>query len=300
MDKCSEVFKYTDILTAKKILEDGTIKFSTPKNLNDLFDISKVKIFGYDPLSEESKLAHIKELHDILFSKNELPNFNQHSEAAQILNYVHKHLRVQNNEKREKLRELLCTELDKDILSNERIEAVIGDAKNALNKSFESSSVFCGTRTYDNMALWAYYAEENKGVVFKFVPNIAKDSILRKLKEVNYSDQKPTMYKTPKDFINGGLFQDTEEVLSQFVDEHTLTKGLDWRHENEIRVHTYDYDIHHYHDDELYSIFLGYKMDSETKAKFSKLAISRNPIVKIYEMGIEDNSDYKLSAKLVR
>jgi len=289
MDNFKEVFKYTDTAGAEKILINGTLKFSTPKTLNDPYDLSEIKIFGYNFLDSKLREEEIEEHIKLLFTQDDLPAPNNNS-LTTVFFYLRSHLIKLPEEKQKEAFNTLRKELLEEEPDFKQFEESDKVAREFFNKSFASDVIFCGSKKFNNMPLWAHYAENHKGVVFKFVPNIAKDSVLRTLREVKYTSAKPVIYRSPKDLLHKSLFGDLNENLLKFITEHVHTKGLDWKYEDEIRIFVANvpgrpfFQFYNYQADELAALYLGYNMKPSDKEKFQVFAIAKNPKIEIYEM----------------
>lgn len=306
MDAHKEVFKYTDEAGALRILVDGTLKFSTPNSLNDPFDISDVKIFGYDYISLEAMQLHKDALIDILFCKDKLPLFNNSSEARKV-SWFRSELLKKYEKELEEARHRLLSQGKASLQDIHEWKKIDEDTKKAVQESFYSDVIFCGSTSNTNQPLWAHYAENHRGAVIKFVPNIENDSVLRLLKSVSYSDSRPSMYNSPKEFLYKALFGDLLKDLSIYMADHTHTKSTQWSYENEIRVFVPNvpsrpvFNFYHYYSNELASLYLGLRMREEIKQTIINAAVGRNPNVEIYQMAkSHQGGDYELVGKRIR
>ena len=63
---------------------------------------------------------------------------------------------------------------------------------------FQDSGIFCATKKQANLLMWAHYAESHRSVVLGFKPDLEKDSFLRLLEPVTYSDILPSFFKQQK------------------------------------------------------------------------------------------------------
>src|SRR5690606_23083152 len=95
------IFKYTDLAGAKHILGEGTILFSSPKRLNDPFDVSIQTLFAYDPIETLQELQH--EFNNIVCSPDPWPSLNG-SETSRAAAFLHERLKSADSEQREAIR----------------------------------------------------------------------------------------------------------------------------------------------------------------------------------------------------
>ncbi len=300
MDQFREVFKYTSAKTAKLILDSGTIKFSNPRELNDPLDLSKVNILGFDINDESIKDKLIKNLVELIKQEQNYPHFVD-SDLTRLIQMAQKAL-CSNLKVRMDLEQIFMKSAEKKEIFKtlEQNAYSLKEFSEALH-SFDT--IFCGTKTWDNTALWSHYADKHSGVVIKFVPNIEKDSILRLLKEVKYTDIAPILFSTPEDFIFKSCFNSPEEILLKFLDDFCHTKDPHWKYENEIRVYADNKPnnilrICRYLDDELDSVYLGLKISKSDEEEIIRLAKTRNKNVTIYKIFHSNNSN-KLDAKQI-
>lgn len=293
------LFKYVDVTGAKAILKDGTLLFSSPLYLNDPFDVSIQTLFGYDAFDLE---AHLDEFVSLAIS-DELPQENG-SDSSKKFIAVHAALSRATPEYKANLRKGLSAA---NIWNEERLRADGEVLLRQIQFEFATSGIFCASKRFDNYLLWAHYAESHSGAVLEFTPNLTKDSMLILAEDVEYSDVRPHLYYSHRDFLMKSMFRQTSDVLAEYTKKITKTKSIEWAYEEEIRlymprlVNVFEGKRDHcltYHSDELLAVYLGCKMDRETKESVVDLAIKRNPLVKIFEM-VPDPYKYKLSAHII-
>ncbi len=294
-----KLFKYVDQKGAIAILENGTLLFSSPLYLNDPFDISIQTLFGYDAFDLE---AHLDEFIALSISSEVLPDGNGSDQSNKFL-AVRSALSKAPDSYKANLRKEFSA---KNIWNEESLRASGAETLAHIKTAFDLSGIFCASKRYDNYLLWAHYAEKHQGAVLEFSPNAEKDSMLILAEDVEYTNNRPYLYESHKDFLIKSMFRKTEDILAEYTKKITKTKSLEWAYEEEIRlympilVNIFEGKKSHYltyHDDELVSVFLGCKMSTEIKEAIAGLALKRNPEVKIYEM-IPDPHQYKLSPKL--
>lgn len=105
---------------------------------------------------------------------------------------------------------------------------------NRIQKAVNSVKISCFSADYDNLLMWAHYADKHCGVVLKF--DILKDaSFFMTPFKANYVKNCPEFNYFRDDYFKNGGY------LLQLLTE---TKSLDWQYENEIRVMKPDVDVH--------------------------------------------------------
>src|SRR5205814_7955126 len=65
------------------------------------------------------------------------------------------------------------------------IRAMLEKQRDELAKRFRRYGIFCATRTYSNLLMWAHYADKHFGAVMGLLPDSEKDSFLRLIRPVN-------------------------------------------------------------------------------------------------------------------
>lgn len=291
------MFKYVDVAGADAILKEGTLLFSSPLYLNDPFDVSIQTLFGYDAFDLE---AHLDDFVSLATSDEVLPNDNG-SETSRKFVAVRSALSRATSEYKSNLRKALSAA---DIWNEASLRANGEEVLQQIQVEFAASGIFCASKRFDNYLLWAHYAQSHKGAVLEFVPNPEKDSMLILAEEIEYSEERPHLYYSHRDFLLKSMFRQTGDVLAEYTKKITKTKSVEWAYEEEIRlymprlVNIFEGKRNHcltYHSDELRAIYLGCRMDRETKESIIGSAIKRNPSVEVYEM-VPDPHKFKLSA----
>lgn len=296
MNPAKSIFKYVDLQGTKAILKNGTLLFSSPTEFNDPFDISIQTLFAYDPFDFPAMLDEFARL---ILSDEEFPEANP-DRGSQMVALMRQHFRTASDEERSEVRE----HLSGAVWDVPALQKSYEDTLLQMKLAFESSGIFCASKRSNNYLLWAHYADKHRGAVLEFVPNIEKDSMLKLVEEVEYSNQRPHLYHSHRDYLFKANFQATMTVLDDYTRRITKTKSKEWEYEEELRlyqpllINTLEGKRHHfltYHGDELRGVYLGCRMSSIDRQEILTLARRRNPAVRIFEM-VQDPHHYKLSA----
>lgn len=300
MDTVKNFFKYVDVKGASSIIKDGTLLFSSPHYFNDPFDISIQTLFGCDPLNLD---GFLDEFVNLVFSNEDLGVPNGSKEAVQF-NKMRTALENCSYEYKIEMRNRLISE---EIWSKDKLEQKVKEVLAIIKNSFDCSGIFCASKRYDNYLLWAHYADKHQGVVLEFNPNVEKDSMLRLVEEVKYSSDRPFLYENQKDFLMKSMFNGTTAILAEYTKKITKTKSIEWAYEEEVRlyqamlVNVLEGKKNRcltYHNDELRAIYLGCKMESETRKNIINMAKERNKEIQVFEM-IPDPHHYKLIPRAI-
>lgn len=286
------LFKYVSSETAFEILSKGTLRFSSPLEFNDPFDVSIKALFGYDVISE--RMRAFDELKTLLL----LPEFPEGNNCDLYLLLKATHAKLKNCSSEQRQKFLLLP--NKDVWNEEELIQSYQNTLQLIKSTYEDTGIFCASSNHENYLLWAHYANKHKGVVLEFSPNLEKDSVLRLATKVNYSERRPFVYYSHSDYYQKALFKTTSDVLNTYYKEIFYTKSLEWRYEDEVRVSFpgllsagQKYDDIGYHNDELKGVYFGCKSDVEFNKRLLNLALLRNPHANLFQMS-EDQYQYKL------
>lgn len=191
------------------ILRNGTIRFSSPKVLNDPFEL-KPHISALAPKDYIHSDFEIK-LPDILAE-----------EYAKLPTHFRRQVPLK------KFQELAKTQLPpmKAQLQGYTEMAVPMMQRIMFDKFEEMVGILCLTESPANLLMWAHYADSHQGFVIEFDVDSpffdqrkSSEDDLRHLRKVIYSEQRPSL------------------VLSEIEDfSPFLTKGVDWSYEAEWRM----------------------------------------------------------------
>lgn len=191
------------------ILRNGAIRFSSPKVLNDPFEL-KPYISAIAP--QGHMFSNIDELLPKIFKEEyeKLPaEFRARITFPTYLSLGYARLPDAMVEI-ESVADMMLPML-RDTLSK-KIEEFIG--------------ILCLTETPTNLLMWAHYADSHQGFVVEFDPNspffdqrVSPEDEFRHIRKVHYHDERPAL------------------KLSEIEDfSPFLTKGSDWSYENEWRM----------------------------------------------------------------
>jgi hypothetical protein len=173
--------------------------------------------------------------------------------------------------------------------------------KNDLNNRFGILSL---TTRNDNLTMWSHYAFEHKGFVIELSPESqifqnakSKIKLFRSLQKVSYRTQRPSA--TLLDSL------DNAQGLSSLLRKIFLTKSLDWKYEQELRMLTTLNDegvrevspgifVKEFEDASIQNIFLGVNSSVTLKGDILKI-LARPDLshVGVFQ-GVIDENEYKV------
>jgi hypothetical protein len=152
-------YKYYNPRAAKLVLNNLTVKWSSPCLFNDPFDLQINLDFNFK--MEELINPFLNEMTRIVFSDEEPIGNNEHPLFLMLM------LTRRNRHKSspEKFREfMLSAAIDGAKNSQERIDKTQTWWKEYCN----NLRVFCVSEVNDDLLMWAHYAQNHEGVVIKF------------------------------------------------------------------------------------------------------------------------------------
>lgn len=278
------IYKYTDLEGAKKILGERTLKLSHYSDLNDPFDAYVHGMFGMD--WNEVKQQSSDDIRRVLETDpDRLAKLTgcSHAEAMKV-SQIYKGLAPEQKKQLDLLFERAEVN-DAELQVIDRNQLV---QEKCVHEIFETTSIFCATRTKDNLLMWAHYADKHRGVVFGLKPDVEKDSVLAWMRPVTYSDERPNFIDPSDTDKSKTSLERAEEAFYRVL----YTKSAEWKYEQELRLaipmtiphgqRTYLMDVY---PTEIVEVYLGCRLDASTQtgAEIISLAKKLNPDVKLYQ-----------------
>jgi hypothetical protein len=213
-------YKYTSITTAKLILQNLSLRWSSPTLFNDIEECQFVPF-----TKKQHQKAHEKYIEILTqYAKGHDLNldYDRFSYITKMLISAFKLSIEQGSFNTEDFVEIML-----GITSNPE-EEYRNYINTALIKVFR---ILCVTNTYDNNLMWAHYGEQNYGCIVEL------DSVFidkpRGLKDgaVNYHENlEPS--SNPLDML---LYGETEKVRNSMIRDVIFSKRTNWEYENEYR-----------------------------------------------------------------
>lgn len=286
-------YKYYSAETAKIVLSNKTLRYSSPMSFNDPFDIQTELYFNFN-------------IDD--FAKRFFPKFQrilrgEDWSSAKLPFYL------------PKIPSLEWESLPKDV-SQQMIQILLElmtKTQNDYNEHWRSLlpklRVFCISEINDSILMWSHYAQYHYGVCFKLRVIPESDNHLCAAKKVIYTETPPSVSTVFENlsiddwvdiFLGKGKNRETSD-FTRFV----LFKSCFWSYEKEWRV-WFPSEIEQYskpfymklNENELDTIFFGCNCKKEDVKEIQKLAKAHNPGISFYQ-GIKDTRKYKINfAKL--
>lgn len=283
------IYKYTPLTGLKATLEHQSFKLSRPSDFNDPIDMYLQETIGQN--IEEFLEDLKKEFHNYLVSGiKDRPSHNTHYSG--ILNFMHQAIDKASEEQKEELKkELLNTPIEQ-MYDLDRLKRTNNEVTTAINTAFSADAVFCSTVDNNNLLMWAHYADQHRGAVIEYTPNIEKDSVFLASKPVHYSKERPFPYKDAAAMV-AALEKNLSETVQDIIERLIYTKSKEWSYEQEYRLFVafmlrpdQEFATLKFHPEELTSIYFGCRMQEEDMEEIQTTAQKINPSVKLYRSKI--------------
>ena len=216
-------YKYMTRSTARLVLGQRTLRWSTPRTLNDPFDNQFELHAEIDP--ERVKQLAMQRLWEDYSAPELVPNDHPLRTALILLRAVVPR----------RTREQFEREFEGGIANGlARSDELVGQMQEQLRPYVAQHKLLCLTATPNDALMWAYYAEQHQGVVlgFRSVPGL--DSPWPAGQAVRYQAEMPRLCDddTLADVMSGRSSLENEALLQKIV----FTKSIEWAHEQEWRV----------------------------------------------------------------
>jgi hypothetical protein len=274
------LYKYTDQNGVEKILTTGKLRFTRPSEMNDPFDVRIDEWMAMD-LRQFYELAAPR-IAQRLFSRPDvwvkLTTMSLQQAEAMINDFQNQ----ADTDRAQTLVELVGATLADFDSYAPRFQQNTELARAIFAATFDTYGLFCATRTYRNLLMWAHYADRHAGVVLGLRADLTKDSMLRLTKPVRYSDQRPHAIDTVDEFI-ASLDLPSNEAARKIGDKLFHTKSAEWAYEEEVRLlmpagveNGAAAGYFPFGSNELVELYLGFRMPDDKKAQIIQLAKALN------------------------
>lgn len=272
--------------TARLVLENRTLRWSSPSIFNDPFDVPRDLSFGITSAEIADALA--KRMESLI----EHP-----PEDTSDLNPMIKP--IVDTVKRGISPELRSKMIAK-IKTTPETNPPTGASMDALRELWRSwiphFRILCLTESPEHLAMWFHYADQYKGAVLEFDCNDELDSAWLAAQPVTYPTAKPEIFEADG---WAKLFMMTRDVAIKTIFRvATYTKSPDWSYENEWRLASYKrpddtglFTDYKFDPRELSCIYLG-PLISPTDKTFLIEAAAKYPHIQIHEAVIGMNRTF--------
>ena len=282
-------YKYMTSSTAKVVLENQTLRWTTPSTLNDPYDIQFNLAIDFDR-AKVLELA-LEKSWEVYSGEYQVVAGSQIASTIGILRSS-------------------CPNMDKEFFYNhlskgfleafEHIESRIADVWKSSRMSLSTSKILCLTDSPLNQLMWAYYADGNKGAVLQF-RNSDEGSPYSEAKPVRYKKSIPSLFSEDElsDFLSGRITFSARKRIDDLV----YTKSEAWAHESEWRIFAGDgrnkqapHEDVTFAQNELTAVILGCRMPETERCALAELTRRLYPDAEIFQTCTIDHK-YELKLK---
>lgn len=277
----NDFYKFATRTVAKIMIERRTIRWRTPLQFNDPFDTQTRLTVDVDPELYADRF--VERLGELAFSPEIPPYYDPESELHRAA--MHMRRTTPADRKDEALAYLRVGA----IRSAHTLTDSLAGMSDELAAHMQHGRAFCLTEKINNVVMWSHYAEEHRGVGFKFRVLDDIDHPFRIAKRVTYSD----VYLCIGDSIQlaDHFSRATPIDITKLASELVYVKHSDWTYEKEWRCYWPLLDepigdgyMDPVQDPRLFeAIYLGCNMDEGDRVAIVELSRRHLPATDIYQ-----------------
>lgn len=227
----SHFFKYLSSDTARIVLANNTLRYSSPRLFNDPFDVQ----FDLQISFERADLveASRNRYHQFLSTGKGLGN-NQVGNTAKLFAWAIRPLRKGIEEGKLTIDQVM-RDMDSAFSdSADKFFAAHTKVMSEIRASMADVAVLCVSEVPDNILMWSHYAENHMGVVIRLECQPEVDNPILVASPITYSDEMPKWHQLDTVIDeNWGVVSPNHRLL---LDRLLTTKAIDWAYEKEWRV----------------------------------------------------------------
>ncbi len=217
------LYKYMGYQTASIVLENRTLRWSTPATLNDPYDIQfDLRIDFNQKKVLEDTLNKLWKVYS-----GELKSHPE-NQITPIISLMREHLK-------ELPKKTFLSNLEEAILQSFKIlDNNIQQTYKETRLQLSTTKILCLADSPTNQLMWAYYADSNKGVALRFQDELGADSPYSTAVQMSYLQHIPMLFEESElsDFLSGLIVFDQKKRIQSLI----YTKSDAWKHEGEWRI----------------------------------------------------------------
>jgi Protein of unknown function (DUF2971) len=217
--------KYMTCAAGKIVLQNRTLRWSTPGTLNDPYDTQFYLHIDVD--REQLRVITLGKIWDAYAGEHPAPIGNILGIALRLLRQ-----RVPGLSKEDIERQFN----DVVVEGIERGERHLPQLQADLRPHVAQTKILCLTRGLDpdSALMWAHYADGHRGMVLRFRSPLGVDSPYRVARPVEYRAVMPRLVDAEflADMMSGRVRMDVRAIMERLV----YTKSKEWEYEQEWRI----------------------------------------------------------------
>ncbi len=267
--------------TAQIVLKSKTLRWSSPQEFNDPFDVARELAFGISP--SELKKAVVHRFIKLI----ENPPDNTEVLKPKLRLIVETLKKAASQEIKTKIIEEAKKELERTPPDESSLEK-LREHWRSLIPQFRILG-FC--ESHEVVSMWYHYADKYRGAVIEFNCIDEFDSALLLARPVDYPEERPDIF-TPNGWSKLLTMPEKQAIMSLF-EMCAYTKTPAWGYEREWRVVSFnrpneagttsDYKLN---PREFNRVFLGPLMDAKDKGEIVSIAKNSMAHIRVYETEI--------------
>lgn len=249
-------FKYMAPDGAVKVLNNRSLRWSSPASFNDPFDLR----FDLQADINHAKVRELtlKALWDAHYSLEGIPVGNDFGQLIRACRTAFPKLT------REQFDREFGEAVDESL---RKLRTLVDESNLTFQTAMRDTKVLCLTERPDSILMWSHYAQMHQGVVFELACVPERDSAWGAALPVRYGDM-PKIYDDEflVGLLSGQVSMTTADFIDESVNRFVTAKAADWSYEDEWRVVLHRTDISRpteffsFSPEELAAVYMGCRM----------------------------------------
>ena len=272
--------------TANLVLENGTLRWSSPCLFNDPFDVPRELSFG---ITVAEIVEAITRRFTSLIERPPEDTSDLEPTLRLIVETVKQGISPE-------LKSEMIVGLKETSGTHRPTDASMEALRDLWRSWIPHFRILCLTESPDHSAMWFHYADQYMGAVLEFDCDDELDSAWLAAQPVTYPVVKPEIFEA--DGWAKLIMMQKELAIKTILRVATYTKSPDWSYEKEWRITSFKrrndtgfFSDYKFHPRELSSIYLGPLMLSSARIALIEAA-AKHPHVRIYEVAIGMNRTF--------
>lgn len=283
-------FKYTSADTARIVLTNKKLRWSSPILFNDPFDVPRELSFGITP--DEFVQASARRMTHLI---NNPPDDTSHLSPKMrlIIEAVKKGISAE-------LKAELLAGVHEVVASQRPSGASMDELRKLWKAWLPDHRILCLTESPAHAAMWYHYADKYRGVVLEFRCVDELDSAWLGAKPVTYPASKPPIYTA--DGWAELLTLQNEAAIRAMLHAATYTKSPDWSYESEWRVASFkrptdtgNFSDYGFGRQELGAVYFGPAISADDRMSL-RIAVGAFPTARLWDVAIGMSREFTFHA----
>lgn len=283
-------YKYVSSSTAKNIIVNQSLRWSSPVEFNDPFDVPRELLYGV-------KAAEIKrEVNNHFAEIIKNPPDNTNGLQPKIKLIVDTLKRCDS----EGLKNEIISDIKQEIIEDDLCSTGLAEIRQLWCDWIPELRILCLCESHKETSMWYHYAEKYKGAVIELGCYDELDSVWLGAAPINYIESVPEI-STARGWAQM-LFMPQQQIKDKLFKLCLYSKTPDWGYEKEWRVATFKRSYEtgtisdfKFHSKELKSIFFGPLIDTTERAEILLLVKELTPHTFVYETEISMSRMFKFN-----